>query len=313
MMSGKNNRTPNVTELEKEFYEKMEKNKSGNSGHFRGYILDSLARFTQNKAAMTCAFVIALFILVAIFAPFLAPYDPNAIDLKSILKNPTAAHPFGTDELGRDILSRVIYGARVSIVVGLVTTSISTLLGIVLGAVAGYRGGLTDIVISRLMEIFSAFPDILFAVGVMFILGPGVINLFIALGILGWVGTARLIRGQVMQLKEKEYIEAARASGASGFWLIIKHLIPNCVSTIIILVTMGIPGAMMSEAALSFLGLGVQPPNPSWGSMINMSRTYIRTLPTYSIFPGVAMIIVVLAFNIFGDGLRDALDPRLKI
>jgi peptide/nickel transport system permease protein len=310
---GKTTRALIAKELEKEFNDKMKKRKSGIGSHSRGYMFDSLTRFTQNRAAMVCAFVIALFISVAIFAPFLAPCDPNAIDLKSILKKPTAAHLLGTDELGRDILSRVIYGARVSIVVGLVTTSISILLGIVLGTVAGYCGGLTDIVISRLMEIFAAFPDILFAVGVMFVLGPGVVNLFIALGILGWVGTARLIRGQVMQLKEKEYIEAARASGASGLWLIMKHLVPNCVSTIIILVTMGIPGAMMSEAALSFLGLGVQPPNPSWGSMINMSRTYIRSLPTYSIFPGAAMIIVVLAFNVFGDGLRDALDPRLKV
>ncbi len=278
----------------------------------RSYYVDALMRLRKNRSAMVCLFVIVVFIIVAFTAQWISPYDPYEIDLKNMLEGPSAEHWMGTDEYGRDIFSRILYGTRISLSVGLVSQIISTVLGVVLGSIAGYYGGKIDMLISRLMEVFSAFPDILFAIGIMFVLGQGILNIFIALGILGWVSTARLVRSQVLQLKETEYIAAAKSAGATSFWLITRHMIPNCVSTIIILITMGIPGAIMSEASLSFLGLGVSPPAASWGSMINTARIYILSDPTYSIFPGIAIIILVLAFNIFGDGLRDALDPRLK-
>jgi peptide/nickel transport system permease protein len=181
-----------------------------------------------------------------------------------------------------------------------------------LGAIAGYKGGLVDEVISRIMEIFLAFPELLLAMGIMFAIGPGVTNVFLALALLSWVSTARLVRGQVLQFKEMEYIEAARAGGAKGFWIVMKHMLPNCVSTIIVLVTLGIPNAIMAEASLSFLGLGVQPPTASWGSMISSAQPYIGYRPMYSIFPGLSIILMVMAFNIAGDGIRDALDPKLR-
>lgn len=278
----------------------------------RSYYVDAMLRLRKNRSAMVCLVIIVVFVFIALTAQWISPYDPYEIDLKNMLKGPSAQHWMGTDEYGRDIFSRILYGTRISLSVGLVSQVISTVLGVMLGSIAGYYGGKIDMLISRLMEIFSAFPDILFAIGIMFVLGPGILNIFIALGILGWVGTARLVRSQVLQLKETEYVAAAKSAGATSFWLITRHMIPNCVSTIIILITMGIPGAIMSEASLSFLGLGVHPPTASWGSMINTARIYILSDPTYSIFPGIAIIILVLAFNIFGDGLRDALDPRLK-
>lgn len=278
----------------------------------RSYYVDAMMRLRKNRSAMVCLAIIVIFIFIALAADWIAPYDPYEIDLKNILAEPSAEHWMGTDEQGRDIFSRILFGTRISLAVGLVSQVISTALGVVLGSIAGYYGGKIDMLISRMMEIFSAFPDLLFAIGIMFVLGPGIINIFIALGILGWVGTARLVRSQVLQIKEMEYVAAAKSSGATSFWLITRHMIPNCVSTIIILITMGIPGAIMSEASLSFLGLGVHPPTASWGSMINTGRIYILSDPTYSVFPGIAIIILVLAFNIFGDGLRDALDPRLK-
>lgn len=266
----------------------------------------------RSKIAKICLAIIIFFVLIAIFAPFIAPFDPDQIDLTSKLKPSGALHLLGTDEYGRDILSRLIFGARSSLLIGLVTTSISVFTGVILGTIAGYYGGIFDEIISRVIEILYAFPDMLFAIGVMFVLGPGIINLFIALGILGWTGTARLIRAKVLTLKEKDFIKAAKLCGASNFFVIKNHILPNCVSTIIIIATMGIPGAILSEAALSFLGLGVQPPTASWGSMISFAKTYIRVNPSYSVYPGICIILVVIAFNLFGDYLRDALDPSSR-
>lgn len=279
---------------------------------YSSYYKDSFKRLKKNKMAMFCAVVVVLLILIAIFAPLLAPYDPNAQDYANILKAPSKAHLLGTDEYGRDILSRIIYGTRVSLSVGLLAQVLATVIGVTLGALAAYYGGWVDTLISRVMEIFAAFPDLIFAMGIMFVIGPGIKNIFIALGLLTWVRTARMVRGQILQLKEKEYVEAAKASGATAFHTITKHLIPNCISTVIVLVTLGIPNAIMYEASLSFLGLGIQPPTASWGSMISFAQPYISYLPTYSIFPGIAIMITVIAFNIFGDGLRDALDPKMK-
>lgn len=225
---------------------------------------------------------------------------------------PSTKHLLGADEYGRDILSRLIYGTRVSLSIGILAQILASVIGITLGAVAGYFGGVVDTVISRIMEIFAAFPDLLFAMAIMTFMGQGIQNLFIALGLLTWVRTARLIRGSVMQLKEKEYVEASKASGGTSFRIITKHLIPNCLSTVIVLVTLGIPNAIMYEASLSFLGLGIQPPTPSWGNMISSAQSFISFLPVYSIVPGIAIMITVVVFNIFGDGLRDALDPKLR-
>ncbi|WP_178626942.1 ABC transporter permease subunit [Frisingicoccus sp.] len=279
---------------------------------YSSYYKDSFKRLKKNKMAMFCAIIVILLVLIAIFAPMIAPYDPDVQDYASILQSPSKAHLLGTDEYGRDILSRIIYGTRVSLSVGLLAQVLATLIGVTLGALAAYYGGWVDTLISRIMEIFAAFPDLIFAMGIMFVIGPGIKNIFIALGLLTWVRTARMVRGQILQLKEKEYVEAAKASGATAFHTITKHLIPNCISTVIVLVTLGIPNAIMYEASLSFLGLGIQPPTASWGSMISFAQPYISYLPTYSIFPGIAIMITVIAFNIFGDGLRDALDPKMK-
>ena len=194
-------------------------------------------------------------------------------------------HLLGTDEYGRDILSRIIYGTRISLSVGILAQVIATIIGVTMGSLAAYYGGWVDTLISRIMEIFAAFPDLIFAMAIMYVLGAGMKNIFVALGLLTWVRTARMIRGSILQLKEKEYVEAAKASGASPFYIITRHLIPNCISTIIVLVTLGIPNAIMYEASLSFLGLGFQPPTPSWGSMISFAQSYISYLPGYSIFP----------------------------
>lgn len=283
-----------------------------NNVEYTSYYADSLKRLKKNKAVMISFIVIVILCLMAILAPLISPYDPNQTVLEDDLLSVSWQHWFGTDEYGRDILSRIIYGTRVSLSVGIVSVFISTLIGIVIGSIAGYYGGAVDSFLSRMIEIFSAFPELIFAIGLMFVLGPGIINLFIAIGLIRWTETARLIRGQVMQIKEREFVKGCVASGGTDFWIITKHILPNCLSTIIIIITLGIPGAIMSEASLSFIGLGVQAPQASWGSMINAAQSYIRFNTVYSVIPGIAIIITVLAFNIFGDGLRDALDPRLK-
>mgnify|MGYP001204850019 CR=1 FL=1 len=278
----------------------------------KGFYGDTLKRLKRNKVAMVSLVVIVLIALMAIFAPYVAPYDPYVQDLSKILAPPSAEHWLGTDDLGRDILSRVIHGARVSLTVGLVAESIALALGVVIGAVAGYFGSWVDNLISRIMEVFASFPQILFAMGIMFAMGPGILNIFIAIGLVGWTGVARIVRGQVMQLKEMEYVQAARATGAGTAHIIFRHLIPNCLPTIIIVAAMNIPANIMTEASLSFIGLGVQLPHPSWGSMVSIGRKYIRMAPHFSVYPGIAIIITVLAFTMLGDGLRDALDPRMK-
>lgn len=273
---------------------------------------DAWRRLKKNKLAIASLIVILFIALIAIFAPLVAPYDPYAIDNYNTLQAPSAEHWCGTDNLGRDILSRIIYGARISLLVGVVCEAIAVPIGVLMGCIAGYYGGLADMIISRVIEVLGSFPFIIFAMCVMFILGTGILNVFIALGAIGWLGHARQIRAAVIQLKEQEFIDAARASGASDFSIIVRHLIPNCLSTIIVIATIDIPSDIMFEATLSFMGLGLQPPNPSWGSMINEARTFMRQVPTYSLFPGIAIMILVLAFNTLGDGLRDALDPKLK-
>ncbi len=268
--------------------------------------------FRKNKLGVVCLGIVVLLVLVAILASVIAPYDPNAIDLVNRLQGPSSAHLLGTDELGRDILSRIIYGDRISLSVGIVSQAIALFIGFFAGVVAGYFGGRVDSVISFVIQVFSSFPFLLFAIVIMFVLGPGLINLYVALGLLMWTTTARLVRGDVMRLKGSEYIQSCILSGGSSWRIMTKHLLPNCVSTLIVTSTLGIPNAIMSEASLSFLGLGVNPPTASWGAMISASQPYIQVNPTYSVATGVAIIITVMAFNLLGDALRDALDPKMR-
>ena len=284
---------------------------SGSASHTSLYS-DAKRRLKKDKVAMACLVFVIVLTVLAVFAPLFAPYSESFQDVNNILQKPSALHYLGTDEFGRDNLSRILFGTRVSLAVGIVAESIAILIGVLVGAAAGYYGGAVDAVISRIIEIFASFPQILFAIVIMFVLGPGVINVFIAIGLVGWTGLARVIRAQIIQLKQKEYVEAARATGGTSPKIIFRHLIPNCLSTIIVVATMSIPEDIMYEASLSFLGLGVQPPGSSWGAMLNAARLHIQTNPEYSIFPGIALILTVLAFNLLGDGLRDALDPKLK-
>lgn len=278
----------------------------------RGYYQESWKILRKNPVAMVCLAIVLLLVFIALFAPLVAPFDPDAIDMPSKLKAPDSVHLFGCDELGRDILSRCIYGCRVSLSVGIVSQLIAVVIGYFMGVCAGYFGGKADAAISFLIQVFASLPDLLLAMALMFALGRGLGNLYIALGVLSWAKTARLVRGTVLQLKEKEYVKACRIDGGSSFRIIMKHLLPNCIPTLIITVTMGIPSAILSEASLSFLGLGVRAPMSSWGMMISSSKTFIRTSPFYSLFPGFCIIIMVIAFNMLGDGLRDALDPKLR-
>lgn len=278
-------------------------------------------RFRRNKLAVAGLVVIIGLVLLAIFAPWIAPADPLRQDLLSKFAKPGApmkaslggsTYWLGADALGRDILSRTIWGARISLMVGFVSQTLIVLIGVTMGSMAGYYGRWVDQLISRLCDILFAFPDLLFAIAIMFVLGRGLINLFITLAIISWAGMARLVRSQVIQLKEREYVQAAKAAGAKDRWVIARHILPNAIGPIIVSASLGVPGAIMSEASLSFLGLGVQPPTATWGSMIFDGRAYLMSQPLVSIVPGVAVMITVLAFNLFGDGLRDAFDPRAK-
>ena len=273
---------------------------------------DAWKRLKKNKVAMVSLVVIILIVIVAIFAPHIAPYNPYEQNLLHRNMPPSGTYLLGTDHLGRDLLSRIIFGARISLLVGIVCELIAVPIGVLMGSLAGYYGGIVDMVISRIMEILGSFPFIIFAICIMFIFGGGIFTIFIALGSIGWLGHARQIRALVLKLKEMEYVEAAKASGASGSRIIFRHLLPNCLSTIIIIATIDIPADILYEATLSFVGLGISPPEPSWGSMIKEATRFIRQNPTFSIFPGLAIIILVLAFSLLGDGLRDALDPKLK-
>lgn len=277
-----------------------------------GYWSMSWKRFTRNKLGLFCLAVICVLCVIAICAPLLSAYDPNAQSLPSALQKPNATHIFGTDEFGRDVFARIVFGCRISLSVGIISQIIALALGFFAGVCAGYFGGQTDAAISFVIQVFSSFPFLLFAILIMFVMGPGLINLYIALGLLMWTSTARLIRGDVMRLKNSEYIQSCILSGGKSWRIIMKHLLPNCVSTLIVVSTLGIPNAILSEATLSFLGLGVQPPMASWGQMIASSQPYIQSNTYYSVIPGCAIIITVMAFNLLGDALRDALDPKLN-
>ncbi|MGB6132619.1 MAG: ABC transporter permease [Acidobacteriaceae bacterium] len=258
--------------------------------------------------------LILLFAAFALFAPWLAPYNPAAIDLLHRLGPPSHAHWLGTDELGRDILSRVIYGARLSLTVAISVVSLSFFLGLVFGGLAGYYGGWLDVVINTfLMNAFMALPGILLAIAFVAFLGPGLLNLILALSIGGWVGYARLVRAQVLAVREREFVEAARSLGAGDLRIFIRHIVPNILQPLIVQAAIGMAGAVLAEATLSFLGLGVPPPISSWGEMLNDARPYLFDAPHLVVFPAIAVALCVLSFNFLGDALRDYLDPRTRL
>jgi len=267
----------------------------------------------QPLAAIGIVLMVA-FGLMALLAPWLAPYNPAALDLTHRLAPPTAAHWLGTDELGRDILSRVIFGARLSLTVAISVVSLSFLLGLIFGGIAGYYGRWLDVAINAfLMNAFLALPGILLAIAFVAFLGPGLINLILALSIGGWVGYARLVRAQVLAAREREFVEAARAVGASDLRIFTRHILPNILQPLIVQAAIGMAGAVLAEATLSFLGLGVPPPAASWGAMLNDARPFLFEAPHLVIFPAIAVMLCVLSFNFLGDALRDYLDPRTRI
>jgi peptide/nickel transport system permease protein len=268
----------------------------------------------RNVLAAAGMVMAAIFVAVALFAPWIAPHSPSDLDLPSRLQPPSASHWFGTDELGRDILSRVIYGAQISMLVGISVVAGSLLLGLILGSIAGYYGGYTDKFFNAvLMNAFLSFPGILLAIAFVAFLGPGVFNLILALCIGGWVGYARLVRAQVLAVKEKEFVEAARALGASDWRIVTRHILPNIIQPVIVQAAIGMAGAVLAEATMSFLGLGVPPPTASWGSMLNDGRAHLFDAPHLVIFPALAVMLAVLSFNFIGDALRDYMDPRSRI
>ena len=275
-------------------------------------------RFWRSARRQPLAFIgivlMILFIVMAVFAPLLAPYNPAALDLLHRLQPPSGAHWMGTDELGRDILSRIIYGARLSLTVAVSVVSLSLFLGLIFGGISGYYGKWVDVAVNTfLMNAFLALPGILLAIAFVAFLGPGLLNLILALSIGGWVGYARLVRAQVLAVREREFVEAARAIGASDLRIFLRHILPNILQPLIVQAAIGMAGAVLAEATLSFLGLGVPPPAASWGTMLNDARPFLFDAPHLVVFPAIAVALCVLCFNFLGDALRDYLDPRTKI
>lgn len=267
----------------------------------------------ENKLAAASAVLILLFLLLAALAPVITPYGfDEIVDTANRLAPPSTQHLLGTDEVGRDVLTRMLYGARISLLVGIVPTVISMLAGAVLGILAGYLGGRVDSIIMRLADIMLAFPSMLLAMVIMYTLGDGIINIFLALALVNWASVARIVRAETLKLRETEYVEAARSIGVGRFTIMRRHILPNCIPSMIVLFTLNIPSAILSESSLSFLGLGIQKPMASWGLMVNTGRQYLYTNPWLSLAPSIAIMLIVLAFNFLGDGLRDVLDPHLK-
>ena len=268
--------------------------------------------FRENKLSAVSLGMIALLILCTILAPYLTPYGETDMDLLNRLQAPSTEHWLGTDEGGRDVLTRLLYGSRVSLMVGIVPTILSMALGAVLGVLAGYIGGVTDAVIMRMADIVLAFPSMLLAMVIMYTLGGGLFNVFLTLTLMNWGSVARIARSEALKLKTGEYVEAARSIGVSRGKIILRHILPNCMPTLIVLFTLNVPSAILTESSLSFLGLGIQPPSASWGLMVNTGRQYLYNAPWLSFAPSAAIMLAVLAFNFLGDGLRDVLDPRQR-
>lgn len=314
-MSEKNN----LQDQEEEMSSTEEKKTASSAEASRTLWSDAWSRLKKNRLALLGAAWILFVVIVAVTADLWAPQllgSPTDIDTSTVATNsklpPSLEHPFGTDATGRDQLVRVIYGARISLSVGVVATLISTAIGLVLGGIAAYYGGIVDTIIMRLADTFLAIPYTLFVIVMLAVIGQGIQNVFIAIGILGWPQIARVFRSAILSIKENDYVDAARAMGASDARIIARHIFPNSVASIVVYATMNIGGAILTESALSYLGMGVEPPTPSWGIMIQDGQTYLQTQPWLMILPGVAILTTVLAFTLLGDGLRDALDVKMK-
>ena len=272
----------------------------------------ALGQFRRSHVGLVGGVLVCAFVLVAALAPLLSPYDPVSADFANVLSPPTRAHPFGTDDIGRDILSRVVYGSRISLQAGLFTVAVALCIGLPLGLVAGYLGGRVDNLIMRGLEVVLAFPGLVLALGITAVLGPKLIHALFAIGVVFVPNFARLIRAQVLSVKEHDFVAAARALGASDRRLVILHILPNCLAPLLVQCSFSVAFGILTEAALSFLGMGTQPPTPSWGIMLSAGRGYLEQAPWLGAFPGLAIFLAVLGFNLLGDGIRDALDPRLK-
>ncbi len=272
-------------------------------------------RFCRNKLAVIGFIILILFVFTAIFAPFLTEHDPNRANLRARNLPPSAEHPFGTDDMGRDILARTLYGGRISLSVGLVSVGISLSMGVVLGSLAGFFGGFIDTIIMRLADIFYSFPFLILAITISAVFGPSIYNTMIILGVLSWPGSARLLRAEFLRLKNTDFVSAATAIGANPTRVMFRHILPNSFSPLLVSATLGVASAILSEAGLSFLGLGVPPPAPSWGNMLNRARPLhiLANMPWMWLAPGIAIFVVVLSISFVGDGLRDAFDPRQEL
>ena len=264
----------------------------------------------KNRLAVAGGILVLLVFVLSIFAPLIAPYNPSKIDIDNILVGPSLSHPLGTDDLGRDVLSRMLWGGRISLEVGFVAVGLATVIGIILGSLAGYYGGWLDTIIMRFVDIMLSIPTIFLVLTVIAILEPSIINIMIVIGLTSWMEPARLIRGEFLSLKEREFVVAARALGASDNRIMLRHILPNGLSPILVSATIGVGVAILIESGLSFLGLGVQPPTPSWGSLLSSGKDNIEIAWWLSVFPGLAILFTVLGYNLLGEGIRDALDPR---
>jgi len=268
--------------------------------------------FRKNRLAVAGGIVVVLLVVVAVLAPVLAPWDPHRPDVKRMLEDPSRRHLLGTDQLGRDVLSRMIHGARVSLAVGFVSVGIATLIGMILGAVAGYNGGSTDAAIMRLVDLMLVFPSFFLLLAVLAFLRPSIWTIMAVIGLTSWMRVARLVRAEFLTLREREFVVWSHAIGASGFRIVWRHILPNAMAPVLVAMTLGIPAAILTESGLSFLGLGVQPPYATWGNILNEGKDAIEIAWWLSFYPGLAILVTVLAYNLFGEGIRDALDPRLR-
>jgi len=269
--------------------------------------------FTKNRLALLGAAVVIVLFIVSIFASYLSSYSPDQIDVTQILNPPSRAHIFGTDELGRDVFTRILYGSRISLKVGFVAVGIATLIGVILGSISGFYGKWVDSLVMRVVDIMLCFPSFFLILAVISILEPSIYNIMIVIGVTGWMGVARLVRAEFLSLKERDFVVAARAIGAGNLRVMFSHVLPNAMAPVLVSATLGVAAAVLTESALSFLGIGVQPPTPSWGNILTEGKDNIEIAWWLSLFPGFAILITVLSYNLLGEGIRDSLDPRLNI
>jgi peptide/nickel transport system permease protein len=273
---------------------------------------DTLRRLVKNKMGMAGLFIVAILFFTAILADYLAPYPPDRIDTENILAPPTGAHYMGTDVLGRDVLSRIIHGAGVSLSVGFVAVGISTLIGVILGSLSGYYGSLVDRVVMRFVDIMLCFPTFFLILAVIAFIGPSIWNIMVVIGVTSWMGVTRLVRAEFLSIRERDYVQAAISQGASDLRIIFLHILPNAMAPVLVAAPLGIAAAVLVESSLSFLGIGVQPPDPSWGNMLTEGKDNIEIAWWLSVFPGLAIFVTVMGYNLLGEAIRDSLDPRLR-